>query len=274
MEFESNELGKYANILKRVGKVKDAVTVKEIPLHKELPDWSLMTLRNANVVILRDLSSRSQLKLSLEPYYATETSQIKIATFPFANGATQLSYHAHLFVNNMWKPYIVQSFFRSEDNENVQLFLERNEQSKIAMFFAERWNQIKNHSDKRIKYIETRILELVENGKKIYFNFEEFVEGDWQKWSNNAGFVDADANELLRFSKWTHEYSNGYVMVTNLEGVELFDKYVLSDPALLCADETRFKSTNLSSVAQIQICLESIEHALRPISDMSYIEHV
>mmetsp|Transcript_19755 Transcript_19755/g.31365 ORF Transcript_19755/g.31365 Transcript_19755/m.31365 type:complete len:158 (+) Transcript_19755:1333-1806(+) len=47
------------------------------------------------------------------------------------------------------------------------------------------------------------------------------------------------------FLKYTHHLSDGWLMVSDLQGVRLSKKeFVLTDPAILCLDTSRFQPTN------------------------------
>jgi Alpha-kinase family len=65
--------------------------------------------------------------------------------------------------------------------------------------------------------------------------------GKLQYW--NASSYD---ETLLRFPEFTHEVTNRYLLVTDLQGVKGTDgHYYLTDPVILCQDLSRFGSTNL-----------------------------
>ena len=236
----------------------------EIPLVKGIPNWNRISPINAEVVLLKDFKSRSELKLEMEPFYAENIVQIKIASSPFSKGVSRFAYYAYVCNEGTWKVYIVKKFIKERNNEKSKLFLEQNEQNKIAVFLADRWNSIvKTKTDKKIEYLEARIVTIKMLGKQLYYNLEELADGEWNKWTNNAGFVEHESPQLLSFSKWTHDYTKGYMMITDVQGVEHHDRFLLSDPAVLCTDEKRFCETNLYPEAQIKICLEAIEHGLK-----------
>ena len=88
-------------------------------------------------------------------------------------------------------------------------------------------------------YNESQLVVVVDSDSptaEILYTMEEPVEGRWKKWTTNGGIVDPRVPELLEFSRWTHEHSGGYLMVTDLQGVELQHArgWHLADPAVLC----------------------------------------
>ena len=269
-EDEDEDLKGFRSMLGRINfglsskKKSNIETEREIPLIKALPNWDRISSIDAKIVILKDITSITHLQSKMIPYYATNDIQIKIAPSPFSQGMARYAYYASVCNDGEWKLYIVKRFIVASENEVISSFLEQNEQNKIAVFLANRWNKTFK-TKQRIEYLEARIVELEISGKKKYYNMEELAEGDWKKWSNNAGFIEVEPKQLLRFSKWTYEYTNKYIMVTDVQGVVQSDKYLLSDPALICADETRFTTTNLDPQAQFRICLEAINHGLKGI---------
>ncbi len=67
---------------------------------------------------------------------------------------------------------------------------------------------------------------------------EDYIEGDWQKWNSNAGYVnDAPTVSLHAFSHWTYAHSGGQLLICDLQGVRYDDKYVLTDPVINSVDE-------------------------------------
>jgi hypothetical protein len=80
---------------------------------------------------------------------------------------------------------------------------------------------------------------------------EEILQGgeDYQKWTNNASYVDKDAEPiLLAFIHWTWHVTDGYMMVCDIQGIETkkdeITEFVLTDPCLHCKDVTRYQTTN------------------------------
>ena len=86
------------------------------------------------------------------------------------------------------------------------------------------------------------------NETGYYYSIEHFVEGIFKKWMNNEGNVNLEeySSLLNAFSHWTFEYTQGYLIVTDLQGfVYKNNEFILTDPALVCSDEpNRFGLTN------------------------------
>jgi hypothetical protein len=102
-------------------------------------------------------------------------------------------------------------------------------------------------------------------------SIEKFIEGSYKKYSNNAGFVDYEdpAFSLQAFSHWTHQRTDGNLMIVDLQGIVAGNdgKYLLTDPCIHSTDVLRFGRTNLGKVGmtrffQTHIC-NIICHALK-----------
>ena len=79
---------------------------------------------------------------------------------------------------------------------------------------------------------------------------------------NNTGYFNPyTLNEwLLRFSLWTYEKTDGYLMVSDLQGVLTEKGYVLTDPVILCKDELRFGTTNMGPEAMERVRVSAKAH--------------
>jgi hypothetical protein len=83
---------------------------------------------------------------------------------------------------------------------------------------------------------------------------------DYVRFSNNLGYWYWDEEildeSLLRFTKWTHTITDGYLVVTDLQGIKKESSFTLSDPAILCIDHLPFGGTNLGPKG-INKCMKS-----------------
>ena len=88
------------------------------------------------------------------------------------------------------------------------------------------------------------------------------TRGEFTKFSNNTGYFNPyTLNEwLLRFSLWTYEKTDGYLMVSDLQGVLTEKGYVLTDPVILCKDELRFGTTNMGPEAMERVRVSAKAH--------------
>lgn len=158
------------------------------------------------------------------------------------------------------------------------------ETNGAGKFLATEYMKTRPAHAKRIEYIEAQRLGLfplddanaadiwsdpkwTATNERRWFNLECDVfssrgaNGQWHKWTDNVGkFAEAKTPELLKFSKWTHQHTSGFAMVTDLQGVETENGWVLTDPAILCTDLSRFGPTHFRKT-QMVTCMAALEHS-------------
>ena len=110
-------------------------------------------------------------------------------------------------------------------------------------------------ADKQIKYVTSPVIEVYVTGSKDsksaprarYYFAEDKLNGEFIKFCNNLGYWNPDHLDewLLRFVLWTAKVTNGFLMVTDLQGIKTANGYIFTDPVVLCADVTRFGTTNM-----------------------------
>lgn len=117
----------------------------------------------------------------------------------------------------------------------------------------------------------------VESGVTIdrHYFVEEALHGDFTRYSYNSGFWEEERLDewLLRFALWTYEVTEGYLMVTDLQGVLTENGYTLTDPVVLCTDLARFGSTNLGAKMMAR-CRTSTEAHLESIAGAGAVRTV
>jgi len=185
---------------------------------------------------------------------------IQIQKYPFACGEIKAAYKARVRVSgsSSWTNAIVKEFIipymRTE-----QEYASQAENSAVAYFIASKYSETHSTS-KRIRGSKSRVLKVADGGACTLFNYEEVLHGEFVKWTNNSGFINPEANiDLFRISKWSYEQSN-FVMLTDMQGIETSSEIVLTDPAILCEDVSRFGPTNAPKY--IPICMEQLERVI------------
>lgn len=99
-----------------------------------------------------------------------------------------------------------------------------------------------------IEFVHSFIYEILDEGAPFkYYYGENFIEGKYNKYNNNAGWANAtgkDANQSLiaqTLSHFSWQLTQGYMMIVDLQGVG----NVLTDPQIHCLDKKRFGKGNL-----------------------------
>ena len=141
------------------------------------------------------------------------------------------------------------------------------ETSSIAAFLAQKYNEspLRPKHCATIEFLQVCVVEEEATGREDSgerrFCAESLLDTKkypFTRFSNNLGYWDEEIlNEsLLRFTKWTHTITDGYLVVTDLQGIKKENSFTLSDPAILCTDHLRFGGTNLGPKG-INKCMKS-----------------
>ena len=239
------------------------------------PVWDSIPVQEADVFasnITETIKGPADLGKELDLVVSTKNHRCQIATTPFAKGKVRYAYRARLHDGDSWKACIVKKFIdpaeRTPANYQAQV-----QQDTFARFLAARWMQEKmfphgpRHTGEGVEYVESRIIEVRgADDNTEQFSLEDEVRGadTWAKYTtNNGGSDESTAAELLRFSQWTHDYSGGYLMVTDIQGGKHRDGYSLTDSAVLCKDTGHFFTLTDFDPAQMTQCLAAVKDDLK-----------
>merc|ERR1739845_37622 len=143
---------------------------------------------------------------------------------------------------------VVLKRFIGSDVHSKSRYLKTLEEAAIASFLAQNYNAQKAAGRRSIRFVEAAVLEMDLDGSPEFFTAEaELPREPFLKFCNNAGDWDEEHMDLslLEFSKYTHDATDGFMMVTDLQGVRTETEFVLTDPAVNCRDLARFMETNV-----------------------------
>lgn len=147
------------------------------------------------------------------------------------------------------------------------------EVSAIAHFLAKEYNKssFKPSHCLGINMLPVMVVEEVDEKNESSRNRRLCTEhllptngAEFTKFSNSTGYWDEESLDetLLRFTKFTHDATKGYIMVTDLQGVHKGNTYHLTDPVILCKDILRFGNTNLGEKF-IKKCYDSTREHMK-----------
>ena len=144
-------------------------------------------------------------------------------------------------------------------------YLKQMEVSKVAHFLAEEYNKFKRRPSNCgcIHFLHVCVVEEESSTREAIGERRFCVEpplpsGLFQKYSNNTGYWNDELHDetLLRFTQWTYESTEGYLMVTNLQGTKRGSDFYLTDPVVLWKDIIRFGNTS-SGETFMKKCIDS-----------------
>ena len=166
----------------------------------------------------------------------------------YSKGNLRFAYATLVKRSGKFEKFVAKNSLYKDDKKDAYLY---NKQTIIlqiiAKYLAEKFIQ-DSSSQMSVKFLNIYIMQLTDTGE--YYTLEEYLDGNFAKWSNNLGYVNESeySHTLDAFSHWSYQSTNEYLLVADLQGFFILekDKFLLTDPAIACAkDPLRFGSTNL-----------------------------
>jgi hypothetical protein len=248
-----------------------------------MEDWNCLKAVSVNVLCNKPICAIDDLKaplligmIRLGKSVSSETEErkmfLKQAKDPFAQGEMRLAYYGKLGLDEaslmsskadkVLKTFKIKGKMIS-DRKN---YLAQMEVSTIAQFLAQEYNKSCRPSHcPEIQFLSVVVVE-TDNMTEDRFCAEDQLPcaaTSFTKYSNNTGYWNEDEinQSLLLFTHFSFEITHQYLMVTDLQGVRQGNEYILTDPAILCKDITRFGGTNLGSKLMDK-CIDSTKAML------------
>eukprot|EP00484_Ammonia_sp_Unknown_P028045 CAMPEP_0197046740 /NCGR_PEP_ID=MMETSP1384-20130603/22395_1 /TAXON_ID=29189 /ORGANISM="Ammonia sp." /LENGTH=271 /DNA_ID=CAMNT_0042478575 /DNA_START=39 /DNA_END=854 /DNA_ORIENTATION=- len=197
---------------------------------------------------------------------------------PFAEGSEKQSHEAIYdgAPNKHGHRAVVKKLKNTEDLSPLYIKrgLEREVRAhRLTAHFANTWNQL-NRSTQRI-HVQVPYISQIRVHKKDdmlstfgflnryrhedgdYITVEDYIDGKFEKFNSNTGWVRDRKACINAFSHWTYHHSNGEYLVCDLQGVqrrnsgsdgEQCDCYELTDPVIMSSKDKKFGQTDLGMV--------------------------
>lgn len=250
----------------RARDLKPFIDAIDARITKASPEWGSVAEERAEIWMADIPKSKGELSAKRDSILAAGSHLLQIAPHPFARGGVRAAYRARLRINGEgpWQDYVAKQFLEPHNQSRVNA-LDQLEENGVAKYLAEQWMSSPEgkREGKKITCIEAYAAGVRRGSEDVWYNLESTVDGKWAKWlDNGGGFCDPKAPALLRFAVWTHTFTGGFMMVTDLQGGETADGFTLTDPAVLCTDLKRFGKTNFHT-AQMDLCIEAANHGMR-----------
>ncbi|CAF0819965.1 unnamed protein product [Brachionus calyciflorus] len=195
-------------------------------------------------VIQIDTCFKNLKKFSID--FERNKMSIFMASNPFAKGSLRFAYAGK--IKNYFsesKKVLKESIFSDDKYNSYEYMKESIENQLVARYLAKEFDKV-NPSKKKIRFLDICFVKRLRDGK--YFSCEEYTESEFIKFQNNAGYINTDdySATLHAFIHWTYFFTNGYLIVTDLQGTKNGSEYILTDPAITCPEDfDKFSSTNL-----------------------------
>lgn len=246
-------------------KLKFAITFdKEVPKWSEIYPIDIDLLSYESPKTMDDITSGGCLKKE-----QIRRGRVQIAKNPFAKGVERVAFYGRVlsfYEEKKPKHIVLKRYFGQKGFVNSAKQCESAIQLQtIAAFMATKFNDEllkKTSGGYPIKFLKAQLASYVnKNEERIYMTSEwrYHIGSEFHRFTNNINYamLEETANmtgvdveflkQLLAFSHWTYQVSDGYLMVVDLQGVISFNgaELHLTDPAIHCTDLLRFGRTNL-----------------------------
>ena len=184
------------------------------------------------------------------PGAKTRSTTVRMTLNPVEKGEMRFAFYAKIIEGSGWvwqkkekKGMTKVSRYEGSHNSRKALMDQAHIQA-VATFLGKEFTLklAKLGKTKKVVYVPVELLRIPgrTSGDTI-FSLEPFIDGNYVKFNNNNGFVDkaleASHPLMQTFSHFTYSYSQGLVMVTDVQGVvKDAATYMLTDPAIHTAD--------------------------------------
>ena len=271
-----------ASVMKSVGIMSAIGSAKgtherrrEYTITHDEPDWSRIPITKCTIVALRLPETIDEIKRFEKFDQVVHECDIQIAPHPFANGSVRIAYYGKIHYTDfksgsitvddvVFKEIIHKAALSNLDRMRYMIDLEvQTVASKFAFEFNSRLERTTVNPGIRLKFLVAKVIRIPSAGGQFRFMAEEKRfrgKVEMIKYTNNHHFVrtemTADENSQTRvelavcFSHFSHKHSDGYLMITDLQGTDTTDSklrptLLLTDPAIHCPGVLRFGKTNL-----------------------------
>eukprot|EP00475_Leptophrys_vorax_P024766 TRINITY_DN3426_c0_g1_i6.p1 TRINITY_DN3426_c0_g1~~TRINITY_DN3426_c0_g1_i6.p1 ORF type:complete len:587 (+),score=166.02 TRINITY_DN3426_c0_g1_i6:22-1782(+) len=219
--------------------------------HSEPKSWSSIPWQDARVTRCAAYTSVDDIKVSRLKLDILQPAKIQIASTVMGEGRLRYARYGNLKYESSSK---TEKMIFKQLKEEVppkklkEKLLESVEESAVAAWLANEFNNSASLPGSRtVEIVHSALVET--SDMKLCTMEKALPAGKFVKFVDNAchfneSLFDGPAT-LPAFMKFTYEFTGGWLMVVDLQGVDSGDKYYLTDPVILCEDGSRFSSTNL-----------------------------
>ncbi|KAF0388234.1 kinase-like protein [Gigaspora margarita] len=230
---------------------------KKLQINPHEPDWT--TIPEKTGELLSYIPPKTLTKVKDEFYFinsgfTVQNITFKFATEPFSVGAERYAYFG-LDTTLEHANKLVIKKYHDVKTGTIERYLESVEISSVAYFLSTEFNKATKRVgvNKKVTFIDVKVL--YDKTDNTYYSVEKyFSDAKFKRFNVNSGLITEFHSILEAFAHFTYQYTEGYLVVYDLQGVDLSNEFLLTDPAIHCVDLLRFGITNLGKRG-IQRCI-------------------
>ncbi|KAF0373852.1 kinase-like protein [Gigaspora margarita] len=239
----------------RNSKIIYSLQRKKLQIDPHEPDWTTHPEKTGKLLCYIPPKTLAEVK---DEHYFINSSFIeqdisfKLAPQPFSVGAERYAYFALDTSLGRANKLVIKKYHNKIDT--IEKYLESVEISNIAYFFSTKFNIAAKRAgiNKKVTFIDVKVL--YDKIDDAYYSVENYINNaKFKKFNANNGLITEFHSILEAFAHFTYKYTEGYLVVYDLQGVNLRNEFLLTDPAIHCVDLLRFGKTNLGK-SGIQKC--------------------
>ncbi|PKC62185.1 kinase-like protein [Rhizophagus irregularis] len=251
---------------------------KKLDMNPNEPDWIILPLQEGIVMWYPILDTLDELK---DPNYFNKSNlfsrsfSFKIASQPFSAGAEKYAYFGLDIERNPAKKMVIKEYLHIGRNDSFEKYIEAVEISTIASFLSTEFNLITERKDlPKVKFLNVKLLRCgtIDFSTRYYTIEPKFHNIEYKRFNANTGVITELRPILEAFVHFTYEYTKGYLVVCDLQGIELTNEFLLTDPAIHCIDSLRFGRTNFGKEGINQLFLAN--HRCNDICKQLKLKHI
>ncbi|CAG8561476.1 9894_t:CDS:2 [Acaulospora colombiana] len=223
---------------------------RRVDIDPSVPNWNDLLAQRG--VTLSYTIPRTQNELEDRRYFCKERLHsrnyyFKIAQQPFSSGVEKYAYFSIDTKRNPPRRMVMKEYFKNDSRNPFEKYLEAIEISSVASFLSIRFNSAARRKNIcSINFLDVKLVRVAMNGRTRYYITEPELQGaKFKRFNVNSGLIVEHRPTLEAFVHFSYWYTDGYLVICDLQGIENTDQFLLTDPAIHCTDPLRFGRTNL-----------------------------
>ncbi|PKC16919.1 kinase-like protein [Rhizophagus irregularis] len=223
---------------------------RKLDMDPNEPNWDILPLQKGTLLwycIPETLDNLKNSKYFNKSNLFSKSFSFKIASQPFSAGVEKYAYFARDVKSKPAKEMVMKEYLKvGERNNPLEKYLEAVEVSTVAHFLSMKFNLIAERKNiSKVNFLNVKLLRCSSiDVRTRYYAIEPRLNAEYKRFNVNTGVITKLRDTLEAFAHFTYEYTEGYLVVCDLQGIELIDEFLLTDPAIHCIDPLRFGGTN------------------------------
>ncbi|KAF0513382.1 kinase-like protein [Gigaspora margarita] len=212
---------------------------KKLKINPHEPDWTTHPEKTGKLLYYIPPKTLSEVK---DEYYFIKSNFIeqdisfKLALQPFSIGAERYAYFA-LDASLERANKLVAKEYHDIKIGTIERYLESVEIFNVAYFFSIKFNIATQQIgvNKKVTFIDVKVL--YNKTDNTYYSAEKYIiDTKFKKFNVNSGLITEFHPILEAFAHFTYQYSERYLVVYDLQGFDLDNEFLLTDPVIYCVD--------------------------------------